>query len=534
VCSRAFKRPQDLKKHDKLHTRDTSAPSEKEKEEKSTAESTLPTPAAATQDLRPLASTPPLSAHTSPVPSNASQYGRSPVAAPGMPAYGLQQVQQNILPLSPNDSELSESMGLPTLSPYSAATDLSSSSPNTGASTIYNIEPPRRLAGVQRPAGNIGFPSQAPAFPKKRDYSTLDDMIAPSQVPSTILEDFVGDVKRKKVEATYNDDVQNRLDSIAQFLFLLGNPLETPPQATSLPPPPIVQSNVHSGGLLGATLPQIPVSAPLAAQPTVPSTLPPANAPLPITFTGIPTPAPTMPNFMPMPMTLNNSDMPWLFPTPDSIQNYAPSLVGPSTGTGDLADLNAFLDQLSSDIRHQEQALLLNSISTGLQTDIGLNPPNPQFSASLATIHEAAAKSKSALPPSIPPAMSYGGVGVLRDTVLGPYPITPQPLSVLENPVGLVASQRVIDPVGGRILTAVPQQKAPEAKETKDEVDALTKGLTDLKLEKENGSSTASSEAQIKAQRLAQHKWVVEGLKKLIASRLRDAPAADVPATKTQ
>ncbi|KAJ3196092.1 hypothetical protein HK101_010113 [Irineochytrium annulatum] len=262
ICSRAFKRPQDLKKHDKLHQRDAGG------EEGVNIVASQRHALRETYKRRP-------SPATSVTSSNGNVY-----TAQHVPSYN-----GTTFPPSPNLSEAGT-----IISNHSPASPLTQfNQPPTIVSSNRPLAIPH--SGITQPALQ---PVYVPSSSGKRDASSM-------------LDDFVSDVKRKRVTAVYDDGMRRRLDEMATLLMAFDAPV---PNITTTSAP---QQQLYTAPLVN----DLALPTPTSAYPTSAASL----------FPSLP---PQQNNFFPNPYMM-----------PPAIVSSSPA---------DLSDINAFLDQLAGEI----------------------------------------------------------------------------------------------------------------------------------------------------------------------------------------
>ncbi|KAF9182645.1 hypothetical protein BGZ51_004531 [Haplosporangium sp. Z 767] len=220
VCNKGFKRPQDLKKHEKTHQDSNSTPTEPSASATAAASAS---PVSSSSHLQPnkgplLPLTPPTASDRSPsVATNSTGSSLSPYS----------------LPLSPAETAESWNPGLSSPS-YSATSDLFSS-PNAPDLELDMMNIP-----FMRPNIDISDTYYG-SFPT--DGSSYDDMISPmsakrprdgfDEVLSDTLGAFALEAKKKRLDPSYNEDMMGRLNALSAILEV--NPLTPDRLLSSLP-----------------------------------------------------------------------------------------------------------------------------------------------------------------------------------------------------------------------------------------------------------------------------------------------------------
>ncbi|KAF9137385.1 hypothetical protein BGX30_010295 [Mortierella sp. GBA39] len=223
-CKKGFKRPQDLKKHEKTHdnhTHHTLADDDNsETDTKNDTKAASTSASSSSAHLQP--SKDPALPLTPPTPFDRSPSVVSTLTGSSVSPYSM--------PLSPADTLESWNPGLSSPS-YSTSSDLFSSPSAT------DLELDLMNAPFGQPSIDDPFYG---AFPSSNSY---DNMITPStskrprdsvdEVLTDTLGAFALDAKKKRFDPSYNEDMKGRLDALSAILE--ENPLTSDRLLTSLP-----------------------------------------------------------------------------------------------------------------------------------------------------------------------------------------------------------------------------------------------------------------------------------------------------------
>ena len=230
-CGKSFKRPQDLKKHSKTHERSASSPPTSSSE---------------------------LSSGGSPQPVRVKQQQQQPLAPPRASNYpslkqeAIQSPEESMgLSASPATSSLAAPPSLSRSVSTSTQSPPDGSSMQTTKPHPYQAREPS-VFSHQSTASSISsefvtsrssspYMSHATNLPVRQEQqpASQDDNNTSNKrkYAMTLANEFLGDVKRSKIEPVYNDDVAGRLDYIQAWIndewLSYASEDSSPPQTTA-------------------------------------------------------------------------------------------------------------------------------------------------------------------------------------------------------------------------------------------------------------------------------------------------------------
>ena len=234
-CGKSFKRPQDLKKHSRTHERSASSPPSSS--EVSSVDS------------------PPL--HQ---PIRMKQYPSAPPRPSNYPSLAQEAIQSPEESMGPSVSPASSSLAAPPSLSRSVSTATQSPPDGISMQTTKSYSKQAREPSVfshQSTASSISseFLTSRSSSPYMSHMTNLPIQQPPPQdhnstsnkrkYAMTLANEFLGDVKRSKIEPVYNDDVACRLDYIQAWIndeWLSYSSEEPSPPQSTVPPPPQQQT----------------------------------------------------------------------------------------------------------------------------------------------------------------------------------------------------------------------------------------------------------------------------------------------------
>ncbi|KAG0273177.1 hypothetical protein BGZ95_011001 [Linnemannia exigua] len=232
MCKKSFKRPQDLKKHEKTHENgihhhtlvdNTSDPDTKSDTKKAAASTSASPPPSSSAHLQP--SKEPALPLTPPTPLD--RLDRSPSVVSTLTGSSISPYS---MPLSPADTLESWNPGLSSPS-YSTSSDIFSSPSATGEE-LDLMNAPFGQPGIEDGFYGV-FPSTnsydifAAPSTSKRPRDSLDEVLTDT------LGAFALEAKKKRFDPSYNEDTKGRLDALSAIMD--GNTLTPDRLLTSLP-----------------------------------------------------------------------------------------------------------------------------------------------------------------------------------------------------------------------------------------------------------------------------------------------------------
>ncbi|KAF9167089.1 hypothetical protein DFQ26_005830 [Actinomortierella ambigua] len=226
VCRKGFKRPQDLKKHEKIHQDD------KDQTATTSAAAAAAAPVAAPSGgvRSPVAGAAPLSGHLQPRPDQNPNY--QPLTppthmdrSPSVAASTLSSLSPYSMPLSPASIADSADNWLPELASPSYSTNSELYSSPSAPDLELDIMTP--TYGTYNSNGGRPTIDISGAFYGSVDSTPFDDIISPlsakrprdgfEELLSDTLSPFVMESKKKKIDTPYNEDMVSYLNALTSL-----------------------------------------------------------------------------------------------------------------------------------------------------------------------------------------------------------------------------------------------------------------------------------------------------------------------------